>query len=66
MVEVVDIASENIDTSVNNIDINNTLLQNFLYKPTISANFLNLEEFKSDWTDPNLIFTLFNKIKDLD
>ena len=48
MVETVDIASKNIDAFVNNIDIDNILLQNFLYKPTFSADYLNLEEFKGN------------------
>ena len=64
---VKDIVSENMDTSVDNMDIDNALLQNFLYKPTISANCLDPKEFGGDWTDPNLTFTLFDKIiKDLD
>jgi len=48
MVKAIDIVSKNIDVSVDNMDINNILLQNFLYKPTISADCLNLEEFKND------------------
>ena len=67
MVETVDIASKNINASINNMDINNILLQNFLYKPAFSADCLNLKEFKGNWTNPNLAFTLFNKIiQDLD
>ena len=62
MVEVINIVSRNIDASVNNMDINNILLQNFLYKPTFSIDYLNLEEFKGNWTDPDLAFALFNKI----
>jgi len=62
MVKAVDIVFKNIDASVNNMDIDNVLLQNFLYKPTISADYLNLEEFKGDWADPNPTFTLFNEI----
>ena len=62
MVEVIDIVSRNIDASINNMDIDNILLQNFLYKPTLSVDCLNLEEFKGNWTNPNLAFTLFNKI----
>ena len=48
MVKAIDIVPKNIDTSVNNIDIDNILLQNFLYKPTLNANYLNLEEVKSN------------------
>ncbi len=48
MIKAVNIVSKNIDISVNNIDIDNVLLQNFLYKPTISTNYLDLEEFKSN------------------
>ena len=48
MVEAIDIVPKNIDASVNNMDIDNILLQNFLYKPTLNADYLNLEEFKSD------------------
>ena len=67
IVKAIDIVSKNIDTSVNNIDIDNILLQDFLYKPTLRVDYLNLEEFKSNQTDPNLAFSLFNKIiKDLD
>ena len=56
-----------MDASVDNIDIDNALLQNFLYKPTISADCLDLEKFKDNWIDPNLTFALFNKIiKNLD
>ena len=62
MVETVDIAFKNIDASVNNIDIDNVLLQNFLYKPTLSVNCLNLKEFKGNWTNYNLASALFNKI----
>jgi len=67
IVKAIDIVFENMDTSVNNMDIDNVLFQNFLHKPTISADCLGPEEFKSDWTDPNLTFTLFNEmIKNLD
>ena len=48
IVKAIDIVFENINTSINNIDINNVLLQNFLYKPTLSADCLNLKEFKSN------------------
>jgi len=48
MVKAIDIVPKNIDASVNNIDIDNVLLQNFLYKPTLSADYLNLEEFKGN------------------
>ena len=48
MIETVNIVFKNIDTSINNMDIDNVLLQNFLYKPTLSADRLNLEEFKGD------------------
>ena len=67
MVEAIDIVPKNMDASVDDMDIDNILLQNFLYKPTLNADCSNLEEFKSDWTDPNLAFSLFDKIiKDLD
>ena len=67
IVEAIDIVFENMDVSVDNMDIDNALLQNFLYKPTFSADYLNLEEFKGDWTNSNLAFALFNEIiKDLD
>ena len=48
MIKAVNIVSKNIDTFINNMDINNILLQNFLYKPIISTNYLDLEEFKGD------------------
>ena len=48
MVETIDIASKNIDASVNGMDIDNVLLQNFLYKPTLSVDCLGLEEFKGN------------------
>ena len=48
MVEAIDIVFKNIDTSIDDIDIDNALLQNFLYKPTFSVDYLNLKEFKSD------------------
>ena len=48
MVKTVDIVSKNMDTSIDNMDIDNALLQNFLHKPTISTNCLDLEEFKGN------------------
>ena len=67
MVKTIDIVSKNINISIDSIDIDNVLLQDFLYKPIFSTSCLNLEEFKNNWTDPSLTFTLFNKIiKDLD
>jgi len=48
IVEAIDIVFRNIDAFIDNIDIDNTLLQNFLYKPPISANYLDLKKFKSD------------------
>ena len=67
MVEAVDIVSKNIDASINNMDIDNVLFQDFLHKPTISDNCLGPEGFKGNWTNPDLTFALFNKIiRDLD
>jgi hypothetical protein len=48
MVEAIDIVPKNIDASVDDIDIDNVLLQNFLYRPTLSADCLNLEEFRGN------------------
>ena len=48
IVEATDIVSKNINASIDDMDIDNVLLQNFLYKPTISTDCLNLEEFKND------------------
>ncbi len=48
IVKAIDIVPKNIDASINNIDIDNILLQNFLYKPTLSVDYLNLEEFKGN------------------
>ena len=48
IVKTIDIASKNMDASVNNMDIDNILLQNFLYKPAFSADCLNLEKFKGN------------------
>jgi hypothetical protein len=48
MVEAIDIVPKNINTSVNDMDIDNVLLQNFLYKPTLNTDYSNLEEFKSN------------------
>ena len=48
IVKAIDIVPKNIDASVNDIDIDNILLQNFLYKPTLSTDCSNLEEFKGD------------------
>jgi hypothetical protein len=67
IVKAIDIVFENINASIDDIDIDNVLFQNFLYKFTFSADYSNLEEFKGDWINPDLAFTLFNKmIKDLD
>ena len=67
MVEAIDIVPKNMDAPIDNMDIDNILLQNFLYKPTLSADRLNLEEFKGDQTNPSLTFALINKImQDLD
>ena len=48
MVEAIDIVLKNMDTPIDDININNVLLENFLYKPTLSIDRLNLKEFKSD------------------
>ena len=48
IVEAIDIVSKNMDASVDDMDIDNILLQNFLYKLTISADCLNLKEFKNN------------------
>ena len=48
IIKAVNIVSKNIDTSIDNMDIDNVLLQNFLYKPTISTNYLDLEEFEGN------------------
>jgi len=48
IVKAINIVSRNIDASINNIDIDNILLKNFLYKPTLSIDCLNLEEFKGN------------------
>jgi hypothetical protein len=48
MVETIDIVSENMDASIDDMDIDNVLLQNFLYKPTFSADCSNLEDFEGD------------------
>ena len=41
MVKTVDIVSKNIDTSINNMDIDNVLFQDFPYKPIISTDYLD-------------------------
>ena len=67
MVKTIDIVFKNIDAFIDSIDINNILLQDFLYKPTFNASYLNLKEFKDNWIDFSLTFTLFDEmIKDLD
>ena len=67
IVKAIDIVSENMDASVDDMDIDNVLLQNFLYEPTLSADCSNPEEFEGDWTNPDLAFALFDEMmKDLD
>jgi len=48
IVKAIDIVPKNIDAPINNMDIDNVLLENFLYKPAFSADHLNLEEFKGN------------------
>jgi hypothetical protein len=48
IVKAIDIVSKNINAFIDDINIDNILLQNFLYKSTLSANYLNLEEFKGN------------------
>jgi hypothetical protein len=48
IVKAIDIVSKNINTFIDNMDVDNVLLQNFLYEPTLSADYLNPEEFEGD------------------
>jgi hypothetical protein len=48
IVKAIDIVFKNMNASINDIDIDNILLQNFLYKFTLSTDYLNLKEFEGN------------------